>query len=103
MNIPFMSLFLSHIEILTHAFRPITPTLRLWVNIWIGHLILRRISFLSVVLGRGGGIFSLLKGFFVEGSFFLFESLIIGLQTYVFTYLVKYYFEENQHHAEIHI
>lgn len=100
---PPLSLLLSNIEILTHLFRPITLTARLWVNIWVGHLILRGLSFiLGAIISRQGPL-GLLKSSAMEFSFFLFECLIIFLQTFVFTYLIKVYFEENQHHAELKI
>lgn len=100
---PPLSLLLSNIEILTHLFRPITLTARLWVNIWVGHLILRGRSFLVRFLRINKNIIRFLKGQIWETRFLIFECLIIFLQTFVFTYLIKVYFEENQHHSEIKI
>lgn len=99
MKFPILSLLLSHIEILTHFFRPVTLTARLWVNIWVGHLIIRGISFVFC-----SGLLNIFFnttwwwGIFQIG-FFLFEAGIISLQTFVFTYLIKVYFEENEHHS----
>merc|ERR1712020_105295 len=45
---PVLSLLLRNIEILTHAFRPITLIARIWVNMWVGHRILSMISFTIV-------------------------------------------------------
>ena len=96
MKFPPLSFLLRNIEVLTHLFRPITLSARLWVNIWVGHLILRAISFyrLGVLGGSLGGILAILRG----AGFFLFEVGIIFLQTFVFTYLSKVYFEENLEH-----
>ena len=98
---PILSLLLSHIEILTHIFRPVTLTARLWVNIWVGHLIMRGISFILARRFLNISIRSLIGRFFSQGGFFLFEGGIISLQTFVFTYLIKVYFEENDHHSSV--
>ena len=100
---PPLSLLLSNIEILTHLFRPITLTARLWVNIWVGHLILRAFSFVVVFLISRFKIFGFFKFYLSRSFFFIFERLIMFLQTFVFTYLIKVYFEENQHHSEMKI
>lgn len=98
---PSLSLLLSNIEILTHLFRPITLTARLWVNIWVGHLILSGGSFIVGRITKGRTLLGFLKSETGVIRFFIFECLIIFLQTFVFTYLIKVYFEENQHHADI--
>ena len=100
---PPLSLLLSNIEILTHLFRPVTLTARLWVNIWVGHLILRGLSFFFCFSFFHISKIRILKSFLRESFFFVFERLIIFLQTFVFTYLIKVYFEENEHHAKIKI
>lgn len=91
MKFPILSFLLSNIEVLTHLFRPITLSARLWVNIWVGHLIMRSISFFSLI--------SPLLTPLVGVGFFLFEMGIIFLQTFVFRYLAKVYFEENLEHS----
>jgi len=96
---PILSLLLSHIEILTHIFRPVTLTARLWVNIWVGHLIIRGISFIFCRSLVKVSVNPLFWRSLSQVGFFLFEGGIISLQTFVFTYLIKVYFEENFHHA----
>lgn len=91
MRIPALSLLLSNIEILTQFFRPITLMARLWVNIWVGHLILRALSTLSLVGGAGRALRLVF--------FFFFETGIICLQAFVFSYLIGVYWEENLIHS----
>jgi len=101
MKFPTLSLLLSHIEILTHIFRPITLMARLWVNIWVGHLIIRGVSFAFCARGLKIRINSTLWIGVTQMGFFLFETGIMLLQTFVFTYLIKVYFEENFHHSRV--
>lgn len=100
MKFPLLRYLLSNIEILTHLFRPITLTARLWVNIWVGHLIIRSISFLYFFIFNGKNTFFFpIKREIAQFFFFFFEMGIIFLQSYVFSYLVKVYFEENRDHS----
>jgi F-type H+-transporting ATPase subunit a len=103
MKFPSLSFLLSNIEILTHFFRPITLTARLWVNIWVGHLLMRVLSTLCLVTLQEGGWLRLghiaRAGMMV--GFFLFEFGIMSLQTFVFTYLVGVYWVENLSHANL--
>ena len=94
---PSLSLLLSIIEMLTHLFRPITLTARLWVNIWVGHLIIRVLSF-SLMLNSitPSLFFSTIFIAVIMGGFFIFERLIMFLQTFVFSFLLKVFFEENE-------
>ena len=101
MKFPMLSLLLSHIEILTHIFRPVTLTARLWVNIWVGHLILRGISFIFCRRLINFKLNPLFWGGVSQIGFFLFEGGIISLQTFVFSYLIKVYFEENFYHSNV--
>lgn len=71
---------LSTVELFSYWIRPITLTLRLIVNLLIGHLIL---NLLSVYLGP----ISL-----ITGSIFIFYELIVAiLQTYIFITLLQVY------------
>ena len=103
MKFPILSLLLSHIEILTHVFRPVTLTARLWVNIWVGHLIIRGISFFFCRRLLSLSLNAIWWGGISQIGFFLFEIGIISLQTFVFTYLIKVYFEENEHHSSVYV
>ena len=94
---PSLSLLLSNIEVLTHLFRPITLTARLWVNIWVGHLIIRVLSFVLVFrIKKTSTMLLSLSTLILIRGFFIFESLIIFLQTFVFRFLLKVFFEENE-------
>nr|YP_009380106.1 ATP synthase F0 subunit 6 [Isodiametra pulchra]ARS00909.1 ATP synthase F0 subunit 6 [Isodiametra pulchra] len=97
MKFPSLSFLLSNIEILTHLFRPITLTARLWVNIWVGHLLMSALSFI-VMAGAFTGIFS----WSIMSGFFLFEFGIMSLQAFVMTYLVSVYWKENWEHSQVH-
>jgi F0F1-type ATP synthase membrane subunit a len=92
MGVPLLSLLLSNIEILTQFFRPITLIARLWVNIWVGHLILGALSTLLILRGRVTALIRLI-------GFFFFETGIICLQAFVFSYLIGVYWEENLLHS----
>jgi F0F1-type ATP synthase membrane subunit a len=98
MKFPLLSFLLSNIEILTQFFRPITLSARLWVNIWVGHLIIRAISLIFFSSFRRSFI---ILTTILQAGFFLFEAGIISLQTFVFSYLVKVYFEENFLHSNL--
>jgi F-type H+-transporting ATPase subunit a len=90
-----LSFLLSNIEILTHLFRPITLTARLWVNIWVGHLLIRALSTFVLISGRR------IILWFSLGGFFFFETGIICLQAFVFRYLIRVYWKENLEHSKI--
>jgi F-type H+-transporting ATPase subunit a len=75
--------------------RPVTLTLRLWANLFAGHLLLLLFAlggeYLIVESGNAAyvpvGFLSLLLGFFVS----LLEILVLALQAYVFTLLTAMY------------
>lgn len=96
---PSLSFLLSNIEILTHLFRPITLTARLWVNIWVGHLLMRALStFFLISMGKFFRWIFLIRILFL-GGFFLFECGIMCLQAFVFRYLIRVYWKENLEHS----
>jgi F0F1-type ATP synthase membrane subunit a len=94
---PRLSFLLSNIEILTHLFRPITLTARLWVNIWVGHLLIRALS--SFYLNCLVSSTHVSTGFRLLTGFFFFERGIIFLQAFVFRYLISVYWKENLEHS----
>jgi F-type H+-transporting ATPase subunit a len=75
--------------------RPVTLSLRLWANLFAGHLLLLLFAlggeFLILDSGNAGyipvGFLSLLLGFAVS----LLEILVLALQAYVFTLLTAMY------------
>nr|YP_009380097.1 ATP synthase F0 subunit 6 [Archaphanostoma ylvae]ARS00900.1 ATP synthase F0 subunit 6 [Archaphanostoma ylvae] len=98
MKFPSLSFLLSNIEILTHLFRPITLTARLWVNIWVGHLLMSVLStFFLIMMVTKSNFFFL--SIFLLGGFFLFETGIMALQAFVFSYLIGVYWRENLEHS----
>ena len=100
MGNPSLSWLLTNIEILTQFFRPITLAARLWVNIWVGHLILSSLSTISLIIFSQSIVMGLSSLFLVVG-FYFFETGIMCLQAFVFSYLVGVYWEENIHHSRL--
>ena len=95
---PSLSFLLSNIEILTHLFRPITLTARLWVNIWVGHLLMRVLSTFFLIISLQINLRFIVR-IILLGGFFLFETGIICLQAFVFRYLIGVYWQENLEHS----
>ena len=97
MTYPSLSLLLSNIETLTHVFRPLTLIARMWVNMWVGHCILSMLSFF-IIKTYSIGLNStsvLLLTFIGQRSLFLYEMLIIFLQSTVIVYLPFVYYSDN--------
>lgn len=98
-KIPLLSLLMTHIEIITHLFRPITLFGRIWVNLWVGHLLLRVSTFANsltiskVALGRILRT-PILSAILLLGLF-LYEVAVSFLQSLVLIYLVRLYYKEN--------
>merc|ERR1712179_11091 len=76
----------------------ISPSLSLLLsNIEVGHLIIRVLSFVLVFrIKKTSTILLSLSTLILIRGFFIFESLIIFLQTFVFRFLLKVFFEENE-------
>ena len=94
---PSLSLLLSNIEILTHIFRPLTLSARIWVNIWVGHSMLSILSFYYIkrFYAGFGSWFSILLFPTVQRSLFLYELMITLLQSSVIVYLSYVYYRDN--------
>lgn len=94
---PFLYIIVTPLEILsTFIIRPITLTLRLLMNMVVGHLML--VLFFSAtqffVITLGGGWIALGAGTLAFGfAFTLFEVLVAFLQAYVFTILTAVYIQ----------
>lgn len=90
-------ILITPIELLsTFVFRPLTLALRLTMNMFVGHILLVLcFTATSFFLFNVGGLWSLLgAGTFLFGFIFtLFELLVIGLQTYIFTLLTANYIQ----------
>lgn len=76
----FLSLQINLLELISLLIRPISLTLRLFLNLLIGHILIR----LIIIIGK----FS----FF----FFILELFIIIIQCLIFSFLVILYFREFQ-------
>ncbi|KNY08073.1 ATP synthase F0F1 subunit A [Microbacterium sp. GCS4] len=94
---PFLYVIVTPLEILsTFIIRPITLTLRLLMNMVVGHLML--VLFFSAtqffVITLGSGWIALGAGTLAFGfAFTLFEVLVAFLQAYVFTILTAVYIQ----------
>ena len=94
---PFLYIIVTPLEILsTFIIRPITLTLRLLMNMVVGHLML--VLFFSAtqffVISLSGGWIALGAGTLAFGfAFTLFEVLVAFLQAYVFTILTAVYIQ----------
>jgi len=98
-HIPILSLLMSFIEIITHLFRPITMFGRIWVNLWVGHLLLRVSSFGCLFIFTKMVFSELLRAFIISITvlivLFLYEMVVAILQSLVLTYLSRLYYKEN--------
>lgn len=90
-------LIVTPIELIsTFVLRPVTLTLRLLMNMMVGHMLLvLAFSATNFFILYAGGFFPVLGvGTFVFGfAFTLFEILVAGLQAYVFTLLTAVYLQ----------
>jgi len=98
-NIPILSLLMSHIEIITHLFRPITLFGRIWVNLWVGHLLLRVLSFANCLtfskIALGKVLRTPILSRILLVALFLYEVAVSFLQSLVLIYLTRLYYKEN--------
>lgn len=102
--IPSLSLLISIIEIITHLFRPITMLARIWVNLWVGHLLIGVVSYINCVVIRCFSYKSFLTIPILALTFlqviFLYEVGVSLLQPIVLTYLSGLYFKENSENSK---
>ena len=94
---PSLSLLLRNIEILTHIFRPLTLIARIWVNMWVGHCILSIMSFMYIkgISVRFSSWITAILFPIAQCSLFLYELIIILLQSTVIVYLSIVYYNDN--------
>jgi F-type H+-transporting ATPase subunit a len=78
------------IELLSYLSRPISLSLRLFVNMMAGHTMLAVFSGFSVMLGIVGGLLPLALIVLLIG----FEFLVAALQAYVFAVLTCIYLKD---------
>lgn len=85
------------IEIISFIIRPVTLSVRLFINMMVGHLLLKVVAGFSVMLlslGMGGLFLGLLPVGF-NAIFIAFEILIALLHAYVFTVLSCIYLKDT--------
>lgn len=74
--------FIVLIELTSQIIRPLTLLVRLRINLTVGHLILRLLSFIRI------------WRIFIQLPFFLLELIVAFIQAYVFTLLIYLYYSE---------
>lgn len=94
---PSLSFLLSNIEMLTHLFRPVTLMARIWVNIWVGHCMLTLTSFIIVkrLSGEHPSMFVYVACAMAQSALFLYEIIIVFLQSSVIVYLSFIFYRDN--------
>lgn len=92
-----LTILIVPIELISFLIRPITLSVRLFINIMVGHLLLKVVAGFSVMLlslGLGGFFLGLLPTAF-NVIFIAFEILIALLHAYVFTVLSCIYLKDT--------
>jgi len=82
---------LIFLELVSYLVRPFTLSLRLFLNMMAGHVILKVFAGFSVMVGMYFGIFPALFNVLFVG----FEFFVAGLQAYIFTILVCIYLNDS--------
>ena len=107
------------IETISHFARPLSLTLRLFGNMFGGHVLLAMMFFLmglngllgwalsgGLIAAIGGGLGTLLMVAFVVGFLYPLKILVSFLQAFIFVMLTMLYIsgaiEEGEHHGEPH-
>merc|ERR1711976_687613 len=90
----FFAPFVALLEVLTLLVRPVTLTLRLMVNIFAGHILLRLLARVAArgVLMPGMPLF---VGGLLSALIFLLEMLVAVVQSYVYVLLLILYAQEH--------
>jgi len=117
--VPWLAPLMFPIELISHLARPLSLTLRLFGNMFGGHILLAIIFFLMgldgligwALSGRPvgivmGGLGSLIMVAFTVGFLYPLKILVAFLQAFIFVMLTMLYIagatEEAEHHAEHH-
>ena len=97
-----MKIILAPIELLGVIIRPFSLMIRLYANIFAGHIVVMSlIGLIFIFQSWVGGTLSFLLSF----AIMLIEILVALLQAYIFTMLSALYFgsaNEEHHHEEAH-
>jgi F-type H+-transporting ATPase subunit a len=91
--------FVVLIEIVSFFSRPLSHSVRLWANIFAGHVLLKVFaSFVPMLAAMGGlGILGSLLPLLMTTSLYALEFLVAFLQAYVFAMLTTLYFNDALH------
>ncbi len=84
--IAWLAFMMIPIELISHAARPLSLSLRLYINLYADHLILGVFSSFPVV------------NYFVPGLFMLFGLLVCGIQAFIFVLLTGIYIAMAESH-----
>ncbi|MEM9014665.1 MAG: F0F1 ATP synthase subunit A [Pseudomonadota bacterium] len=97
-----MYLILVPVEIISFLSRPLSLAIRLFANMFAGHIILKVFAgFVVSLIGAGGGWFLLgLAPFLGVTAVTMLEFLVAGLQAYVFAILTCIYLSDAAHASD---
>lgn len=97
-----MYIILVPVEIVSFLSRPLSLAIRLFANMFAGHVILKVFAgFIVSLIGAGGGWFLLgLAPFLGVAAVTALEFLVAGLQAYVFAILTCIYLNDAVHAAD---
>ncbi len=82
---------LIFLELVSYLVRPFTLSLRLFLNMMAGHVIIKVFAGFSIMVGAYFGIFPALFNVLFVG----FEFFVAGLQAYIFTILICIYLNDS--------
>jgi F-type H+-transporting ATPase subunit a len=91
--------FVVIIEIISFFSRPLSHSVRLWANIFAGHVLLKVFaSFVPMMVAAGGVVaFGSILPFAMTTALYALEFLVAALQAYVFAMLTTLYFNDALH------
>lgn len=88
---PLLAPLLIALEVISYLVRPFTLSLRLFLNMMAGHVVLKVFAGFSIMVGAYFGIFPALFNVLLVG----FEFFVAGLQAYIFTILICIYLNDS--------
>lgn len=97
-----MYLILVPVEVISFLSRPLSLAIRLFANMFAGHIILKVFAgFIVSLIGAGGGWFLLgIAPFLGVAAVTMLEFLVAGLQAYVFAILTCIYLSDAAHASD---
>jgi F-type H+-transporting ATPase subunit a len=96
----FVAPILVTVEIVSYLFRPITLGFRLFANIFAGHVMLKLFAdFCTMLVAAFGGMGILASALpvLVMVILYIFEIIIIGIQSYIFILITSMYLRDAIH------